>query len=325
MKGTAFYYVRDGKWSKLADDLPGMYRALEKRAQDASGTSNTVAASDADMLMPELLDRAWPFITTDIAKSTADTYKHKAKQLKEIFATMAVGQLTTCDIYELHDTLLDSPGKFNNMMTVLRRSLQWAVRRGIIKMNPCYGVEPMAGSCRGRYLDDADYQKILKAADERTWVITELLYRTAQRIGDVLKIRRSHLTDEGIVFQQQKTKQRLCITWTPELRAVVKRALALDGNVVPMSPDAYLLPGRGVDVHLCYDTAHDYWSETVKRSGVKDVRFHDMRAKAATEIEAKFGIAVAQKLLGHATESMTRRYLRLLRTSVVAGPTRAAA
>ena len=58
--------------------------------------------------------------------------------------------------------------------------------------------------------------------------IVDLCYLTAQRISDVLAIRYSDVTDDGVYFQPSKTRKRTAakaiVRWTPDLRAAVERA-----------------------------------------------------------------------------------------------------
>jgi len=42
--------------------------------------------------------------------------------------------------------------------------------------------------------------------------------------GDLLSVEKRHLTDDGIDIVTAKTRRRLIIEWSPELRAVVGRA-----------------------------------------------------------------------------------------------------
>lgn len=67
----------------------------------------------------------------------------------------------------------------------------------------------------------------------------DLCYLTGQRIGDVLKIRRADLRDDGIYVEQQKTKARVLVAWNAELRAAVETAKGMWGAAAGL----YLLRG----------------------------------------------------------------------------------
>ena len=55
----------------------------------------------------------------------------------------------------------------------------------------------------------------------------DMLYLTGQRIGDVLKIKHSDITSEGIFFQQQKTGTKLMVAMSPDLERTIKAAKEL--------------------------------------------------------------------------------------------------
>jgi integrase len=51
-------------------------------------------------------------------------------------------------------------------------------------------------------------------------VIIDFAYFTGQRISDVLKIRRTDLTDSGTTFAQSKTGTKLTVAWSDGLRVL---------------------------------------------------------------------------------------------------------
>jgi len=58
-----------------------------------------------------------------------------------------------------------------------------------------------------------------------------------------------------------------------------------------------------------YTTLNTWWLEAVEKSGIKDVVFHDIRGKSATD--AKRSSIDYQALLGHTSKSMSDRYIKL--------------
>ena len=59
-----------------------------------------------------------------------------------------------------------------------------------------------------------------------------------------------------------------------------------------------------------YTGAQIAWKRAVKRAAVRDVHFHDLRAKAITEKELAEGMSQATVLAGHSTEAQTSDYVR---------------
>ena len=52
------------------------------------------------------------------------------------------------------------------------------------------------------------------------------------------------------------------------------------------------------------------WRRLVKRSGVKDVHFHDIRAKSITDAKRLGGLDYAQALAGHESRDTTEGYVK---------------
>src|SRR3546814_15499605 len=105
----------------------------------------------------------------------------------------------------------------------------------------------------------------------------DMCYLTGQRIGDVLKIERQHLLDDGIYIEQQKTGKRLVVAWTPELRAVVERVKGLQGKVAHMQ---YLLGGRGEKIRR-HTNVWRVFKAAADDAGVMDVKLHDQIGRAS--------------------------------------------
>jgi integrase len=106
--------------------------------------------------------------------------------------------------------------------------------------------------------------------DQRLQLIMQLQYLTGQRIGDVLAIKRSRLTDEGIHFKQQKTGARRLVRRSPDLKAAVKAAKALSGDV----PSIALLRSTkgGPPDHR---SASEQFARAAAAAGVEDARLNE--------------------------------------------------
>jgi integrase len=52
------------------------------------------------------------------------------------------------------------------------------------------------------------------------------------------------------------------------------------------------------------------WRRLVKRSGVQDVHFHDIRAKSITDAKRLGGLDYAQALAGHESRNTTEGYIK---------------
>jgi len=304
-KHGAFWYVKAGKWTRLANTLPEALQAYANLVQPAKG--------GMDKLIDDGL--AEHFKAKKLAASTKAQYEQAAKILKRKLAEFSPEQVKPKHVAALKLAMVATPNMANRALSVLRTVFSYAVEQQLVDSNPCVGVKRHEEQQRKRLISDAEWWLIHHAAGPRLKVIMELQQLTGQRIVDVLKIRRSQVSEAGIEFVQQKTGKTLLVAMSPDLRATLARAEALS---VGKPPALTLLRGK-------YNGAPDYrsvllqWNEACKAAKVEDARLNDGRAKAATAADEAG--QNAQALLGHSSPAMTKRYLRGRKPALVAGPT----
>lgn len=301
-KHGAFYYVKKGKWTKLGADLNS---ALHEYAR--------IAALPADGLAA-LIDKALPHITADVAPSTRKQYIDMARKLQSIFAEFRADQVRHGDIVQMLDAYMESPSIANRMLTVLKLTYQWAMDRELVEVNPCVSVKRLKTKSRDRLISATEYAAIYKWCNPWMQTIMDMCYLTGQRIGDVLKIERRHLLEEGIYFEQQKTGKQLIIGWTPDLRAVVERA---KNKPCGVSAIHYLLAGNGGKIRA-HANVWKAFKLAAQKAKVENVTLHDLRAMSGTDADSQGMDPTA--LLGHTDRRTTQIYLRDRTAKVVSGP-----
>lgn len=302
-KHGAYYFVQDNKWIHLGKDLPAALEEYGRRIDTPKGGMNS------------LVDRVLDHIRPRLAKNTQAQYKIAAGRIKEAMGEFAPHQVKPKHVAALKLDMADTPNMANRILSVLRMVFAHAVEWQEVESNPCIGIMRHAEAKRERYITDEEYRRIYAKAPERLQVMMDLLYLTGQRVGDVIAIKRADITDEGIRFAQQKTGAKLLVRWTPDLKAVIDRAYSLQGNVLR----AYLFRSRAKGGKPpVYEAVRDQWRLAVKESGVQDANIHDLRAKSLTDAKRQGKDATA--LAGHATATMTDRYIRLRETPTVDGP-----
>ena len=125
-------------------------------------------------------------------------------------------------------------------------------------------------------------------------------YLTGKALGQVLRISRTQITDEGIEFGKRKRGANTLVTWTPALRAAVDECLALPAKITSM----YLIfnadgqPYTPSGFKAMWQRMMGAWAE----AGNERFTFHDLRAKAVTDT-TEAG-RKASDLTGHRTESV---------------------
>lgn len=300
-KHGAYYLVKAGKWERLGTEMSEALAEYGRRMETPKGG------------MAELIEKVYREHAPKVAPNTAKQYRLAADSLKAIFAEFSPEQVKGKHVAAIKTAGAKTPNMTNRKLSFLRVVFGYALEWQLVESNPCVGVKRSAEEQRKRYLTDAEWQAIHDKAGPRLKAIMRLQYLTGQRIGDVLSIRRSQLTDAGIEFKQQKTDTKLTVKWSQDLRAAVAEALALHRGV----PALTLFIGRN-------GKAPDYrsillqWHEARVAAGVDDARPNDQRAKSLTDAKKQGKDPTA--LAGHTKAAMTDRYLRGMESPEVDGP-----
>ena len=303
LRHGAFYYVKRGKWTRLApaSDLQAALAEYARiRERNVGG-------------MAELIEATLPHLTAGKAAATVELYTSAAKKLAEMLAEFSPQQLRPADVQDVMDLLRETPVMANRCRSILSMVMQRAVAAGTVAFNPVRDIARHGTSSRTRRITLDEFERIMAHASPRLAVVMRLCAITGQRVGDVLGLKRDALRDEGIEFAQAKTGARLVVAWTPELRAAVDAAKALHGRVASL----YVVKGRGPKP-LAYQPIYRDWLAACDRAKVLDANIHDLRAMAGSE--AKRQGLDPQALLGHRTERMTLTYLRDRDVPIVTPP-----
>lgn len=295
-RSGSFYYVKKNKWTLIGRSLPD---ALKEYAKIISAPTDKI---------PALLERYLQDI--DVAPNTMKLYKSAVKKLSDIFAEFEPAQVTARDMMTVMHKLKSTPGMANIMRVVMIGAMDLAFVEQYVDRNVIRDTKKLPMAKRDRYITDSEFAAIYRVAPPTTQVIMDLCYLTGQRISDVLSIRYSDLTEQGIEIVQQKTKHRMLLGWSDDLRQVVERAKKLHASVKGMT----LLHTRAGE-QIPYGTVVSAWKLACKNAKVENAHIHDIRAKAATDSHTD-GLD-SKTLLGHQSESVHNRYLRGKETPTV--------
>jgi integrase len=297
--------VKASKWTKIGESLREAL-ATYAAAHEFPSPQGSMAA---------LIDEALAEIRRGLKPSTVKQYEQATKTLKRKFAQFTPEQVKPRHIAQLKRDLAKTPNMANRSLSVLRQVFAYGLEQQLpgIDVNPVVGIRRHKEAKRTRLISIAEYVAIHKKAGPRLQVIMDLCVRTGERIGDVLRIRRTDLLDEGIRFEQMKTGAKRIVPWTLELRAVVDRAKALHGNIRALT---LLHNRRGKTPD--YRTVKLQWDKACAAAGVTDAHLHDLRAVAATWAKKQGKDPTA--LLGHTSPTQTARYLRDREEVVAEGP-----
>lgn len=205
--------------------------------------------------------------------------------------------------------------------------------------NPCRGVEGFNLPGRDEYVEDAVYQALYDVGDVMVCDAMDLAYLAGQRVCDTLELSTASIVDGCLRLRQSKGGKRLRIAIEGQLATVLAR---IDARPAVQPKDAKVVRLRSPRLVRAESGQHLTYSGFAQRfqgvrakaiakaleAGKRDLaeaiarcQFRDLRAKAGTDKAEAGDSRDAQRLLGHASVTMTEHYIRNRKGDKV-GPTR---
>ena len=300
------YYLVDpaNKWHRLAAEYTDAVTAYAVK----------IAAVSTDR-MPSLTF-AWLRDRLDgYAEKTQKEYRRECGEIDKAFVDFIPAEITPADVYAFCKQWKDKPRMANQYRSLLSILFTYGASTEWPNDNPAKNSMTFKkGRKRDRYITDEELCAIVTGAlyasddlknrsGEMVANFIELAYETGQRVGDLLALRLSDLSDDGIFFHPSKTRNntgvKLLIEWTPTLKACVDRCKAY-GKVKSLHV-VRTLDGSP----FTYSGIESAWKRACERAGIEDAHIHDLKAKSLTDTD---DVHEAQKRGGHATEQQTAHY-----------------
>jgi integrase len=196
--------------------------------------------------------------------------------------------------------------------------LQWAVHEGVIDSNPAHGVKRKADEKRSRRLTPDDYRALGRALAEaeesgawRAVAGARLLALTGCRLGEIVKLRWGEVDVAGSALRLQDTKEGA------STRPIGRAALDVLASLEPSGAEDYVIPGfRRGGPYLGLAGALE---KIVARAGLTGVTAHTLRHSfASVAADLGFTESTIAAMLGHASGSVTSRYVHHLDSVLIA-------
>lgn len=307
-KHGAYYYVDvKKKWHRLGASFSEAMAGWAKLIDSPNIKINT---------MTQLFDRYMKEVAPLKAKSSYRANLIQMSYLRIWFGDMQPDEITPVDIYKYIDRrALKAPVSANREKALLSHCFSMAIRWGVVRDNPCRGVKRITEKPRTRYIEDNEFFAVKSIATDRIKLIMDFAYLTGQRIGDILSIMLTDISEDGIKIEQNKTGSKLLIMWTEELSACIDKIKKLPRSKIY----SIMLFCNRRGEPLTYDGFSTMWHRTMKKAVAQNLinekfTFHDIRAKAASDAK---NIGHASSLLGHTNQQFTEKTYIRKRKSVV--------
>lgn len=293
--GALHYVMRStGKWHRLGPK--GMRESEILRAvADLIGPPDTGT-------MGGLIERYAREVLPKKAPKTVKAQRLELARLAEVFGHMRPDEVQPSDCWGYY-TARGGASAAHHEVRLLSHVFTWARRWGVLSVNPAQRLGLKTPEPRTRYVTDAEFLAVRAVAPPMIGYAMDLALLTALRQGDILRLERRHLTDQGIELVTGKTGRGVLIEWSPELREVIAAALRQSPQVrrfVICRRDGKPLSSSGFQ---------SIWQRMMRKTEGERFTFHDLRAKSLSDEPTLEGAAARA---AHADPRITQRVYRRL-------------
>lgn len=179
----------------------------------------------------------------------------------------------------------------NRERAALSSACNFAMRKGWLESNPCYGVRRNKERPAKRYVEHAELTAGIDKAPEPLQDLLAVAYLTGARQAELMRMRVDQVGRDELVIEEHKTGKTRRVEISRTLRLFLDRAAA---RSTAAGSERLFVGKRG--------RPWSVWGlQSAMRRLQSGFRFRDIRAKAASD--------AAHNVLGHA-QAMLSRYKR---------------
>lgn len=295
-------YVRVGPSKKVAEQVE---RDLKTQIAKRKFFGVT---DESSMVFADFVPRYLAYSETNKRPESASRDARSLKALAATFGSQRLAEIAPemVECYKQQRARVVKPATVNKELATLRHLFTLAVRWNYVTRNPVHNVrflkEPPG---RVRYLQADEYRRLLDACTARPPYLAAIVVcavNTGLRQGEILNLTWAdvNLRDRTVTLRQTKNNEMAVV---PLNAAIVDTLRAL-----PRSLDGQArVFGSWTRAALTMA-----FRRAVKRAGLADLRFHDLRHDFASQLIMRgVHLRAVQMLLRHRDARMTTRYAHL--------------
>ncbi len=242
--------------------------------------------------------------------STYPTTVSSVRALDREFQNKGLHEITSWEIeqYKVRRKKEVKPASVNRELAMIKHMYSKAIEAGKVKGNPARKVKFLKGIAkRCRYLMPDEFQNLLSYCGEDLKLIATMGAHTGMRRAEIVNLQpgQVNLLQGIITLPDTKTGESQEV----RLNETVK---ALLGKMDLSRPYIFFPDYRGMRKSLCTEISKSF-KEVVKRAGIEDFHFHDLRHTFASNLIMQEGVELndVRECLRHKSMSMTMRYAHL--------------
>ena len=265
----------------------------------------------------------------ELAEEYEEEFKHQSswlsykkqtlERLKGEFGEKKLSQITYVDLKRYRTKrretttrrgMKPSASTLNKEIGVLTHIFNKAVLWDMLDRSPFDGKETLRqkeNNQRLRYLSKYEVDRLLQECPKHLNEIVEVALHTGMRRGELFNLRWRDIAGGFIYVNETKTDESRQIPINKTLAKTLKRIKLRQWRRVIQSRYVFTYKGKNIS-----DTVKTAFGTAIKRAGIVDFRFHDLRHTFASHYVMRGGsLAALQKILGHKDIKMTMRYAHL--------------
>jgi integrase len=241
-------------------------------------------------------------------KSYPQKYESFISNLTSFFGNYCVSEITPSLVNQYKVMGERKKVATNRELSVLRVAFNIAIKEWEwVKDNPVNKIKLWKESPgRVRYLSDEEFERLLNECPDCLKSIVMVARHTGLRKGNILSLTWSQvdLFRRLINIDHTKNNERLSIPLNETLMSLFKQL-----SKVRHINSPYIFSKPNGSRHRFI---HNEFRRAVKRAGITDFKFHDLRHCFASALVQKgVDLYQVQRLLGHKSNAMTQRYTHL--------------
>ncbi len=271
----------------------------------------------AQYMVKDVLERYRDEITVKKRSADTETYILDAF-MREPIAKLSLAQITSAHFSTYRDKRLKrvKAGTVNRELSIIKHAFDIAEREWDIPLrnNPLGKIKKMkVNNARSRRVSAEEYDLLCEAAQDSRNPFALLLIRfaiaTGMRRGEILKLRWDEIDYESRTLHIPVTKNGHA------------RTIPLSGEALAVLDEIQGM--KDMDDTLAFplsdNAAKLVWQRLLRRTGIEDLHFHDLRHEAISRF-FEYGLSVPEVALisGHRDFRMLFRYTHLKAEDVAA-------
>lgn len=275
--------------------------------------NNVTFTSESDKhTVKETISKYLREILPNKSDSTIKNFSQQLEYWSNKFGNHKLSELKPLDIKNARDALSTperSATTLNRYLSAFSAVLGCAVKDFLwLDENPCCKIRKLAEPrSRIRFLSHEEKDELLAECDGDLYDAVQLALLTGARKQEIWKMRFDQINwkHRFLSFYETKTGIPRSIPMSPQIHSILQRRAKsneLRSKYVFPSPMKANSP----------NSFEKSWEKALKRSGIKDFRWHDLRHTSASYmVMAGISLRTVADILGHANISMTFKYAHL--------------